>query len=93
MLHLLLLAAEPVLEREWQKMPDIDDFSCVPSHNGGAEHPGIFARNLDVKCVVDNIDDFIDDERHGPAAVRKYKEWLRTLPFDPHVLAHADERH
>src|SRR5262249_21435372 len=89
----LFLSSEPIFEGKRQEVADIDDFGCLAADDGGTEHARIFARDLDVEVVLDNVDDLVDHQRHGAAAIGKHQQWLCALTLHTHVLAHADERH
>ena len=89
----LLLAAEPVLEGERQEVADIDDFGRLALDDGGAEHAGIVAADLNVEAVLDDIDDLVDHQRHRAGAVREHQQRLRALALHAHALAHAHQRH
>src|SRR5262249_25293923 len=93
LLFRLFLAPEPVLEGEWQEMADIDDLGCLTADNRATKHARIFARDLDVEFIFDNVDNFVDHQSHGAAAVGKHQERLCALTLYAHVFAHADERH
>ena len=92
-LRRLLLAAEPILEGERQEVADIDDFGGLALDDGGAEHAGIVAGDLNVEAVFDDVDDLVDHQRHRAAAVREHQQRLGALALDAHVLVHADQRH
>src|SRR4029079_15431824 len=65
----------------------------APPDDGRAQHARGVTCDLNVQIVIDNIDDFVDDERHRAATVGENQKWLRTLTFYVNAVAHADERH
>ena len=93
MLQRLFLAPKPVFECQREEVPDVDDFGRMTSYNGRAEHTGVVTTDLDVQAIVDDVDNLVDDKRHGAAAIREDEQWLRPFAFHAYVLAHGDERH
>ena len=89
----LLLAAEPVLEGERQEVADVDDLGRLALDDGGAEHAGIVAADLDVEPVLDDVDDLVDHQRHRAGAVGEHQQRLGALALHAHALVHADQRH
>ncbi len=89
----LILAAEPVLEGERQEVPDIDDFGRLAFDDGGAEHAGIFAGDLDIEAVFDDIDNLVDHQRHRAVAIREHQQRLGALALYAYGRIHADQRH
>src|SRR5450631_2242082 len=60
----LIFIAEPILEGERQEVADVDDFGGLPLDDGGAEYAGIFAADLNVETILDDVDDLVDHQRH-----------------------------
>ena len=54
-------------------MTDVDDFGGLSLDDGGAEHAGIVAADLNVEAVLDDVDDLVDHQRHRAGAVREHQ--------------------
>ena len=52
--------------------------------HGGAEDAGLSLGDLDVEALLDDVDDFVDHERHRAALVGKDQKRLRAVILDPH---------
>src|SRR5665647_1718004 len=89
----LILAAEPVLEGERQEVPDIDDFGRLALDDGGAEHAGVFADDLDIEAVFDDVDNLVDHQRHRAVAIREHQQRLGALALYAYGRIHADQWH
>ena len=66
-------------------MTDVDDFGGVAFDHRIAEHAGTIARHFDIEPILDDIDDFIDDETHGAAAIGEHEDGLRAVLLEARI--------
>src|SRR4051812_37529729 len=82
----------PILEGERQEMADVDDLGGLTLDHRRAEHARALAGELDVEAFFDNVDDLVDDQRHGAALIGEHQQRLYALAFDLHLIAGRNER-
>ncbi len=88
-----IAAAEPIGKGLRQEMADVDDLGGVALDHRVAEHAGAFARHFDVEPILDDIDDLIDHEAHGAAAIGEHQDRLRAIPLEVGLRVDAQKRH
>ena len=50
-------------------MTDVDDLGRFAFDHSRTENAGLLARDFDIECVLDDVDDLVDHERHAANAV------------------------
>src|SRR5579862_517789 len=84
---------EPVGECLGQKITDVDDLGSMALDHSVTEHARPFTRHFNVKSIFHDIDNLVDDEAHGAAAVGEDQDRLPALLFEAGLHIDAQERH
>src|SRR5215470_15241364 len=74
-------------------MADVDDFRRLALDDGRAQHAGGFAHHLDMECVLDDVDNLVDNEPHGAALVGEHQERLHAFGAYCGTCIYGHQRH
>src|SRR6516165_620859 len=70
------LALEPVVECEREEVADVEHLGGALADDGRAEEAGHLGGQLDLEPVLDDVDDLVDEQTHGPPVLGEYQHRL-----------------